>query len=281
MVNIFMRHIVFSLAGLVVAGVMTTVHATPVPPTMEFLFDGGTLGGNITAPVNTGTIGGSGTGQTFGSGSLTYTQGVTSGNIAAQFTDANPPGGIGAQGGQIDYSSASLGTVDWTFMMLVRRDGDQMGFDRIFETSGAAAGNAGFVALTGTTSIEITLGNRKHILELPDGEWTHIAVTYDHDGGITNRAFGKAFLNGVYVPTPLDNSTFRADYTNLDGFIFGSQPVSGNRPFNGGMDTIQFFPQAFTDAEVFAAYQAAIPEPGSLMLLGFGSALLLTRRRAS
>ena len=120
------------IVALLATIVVVAAGAAQATPALELLFDDAVpLGSNLTSTPNTGTGGGTATGQAFGNGSLTYTVGPGGVGKAALFTDANAPGGINPHGGRIDVAWA--GSVDFTLMMMVRRDGDQTVHDRLFE----------------------------------------------------------------------------------------------------------------------------------------------------
>ena len=262
----------------------SSAQAAVTGPGLELLFeDPNLVGENLTSTANTGTLGGTATGQAFGDGSLTYTTGPGGFGKASLFTDANPAGGINPHGGRIDAPfPGSL--VDWSMTMMVRRDGDQVGNDRLFEMllgNGTTVADPGPRAIfSDADTLRISLGWRNHDIDLADGLWTHLAMTYDHDGGATDRALGKVYVDGVYVPTGLDGSTYRYDYTTVTDLVFGVQASNNYRPLGGALDSIKVFGSALSATEVEAEYQAAwLPEPATLGVLCAGGLLLLRRRR--
>jgi hypothetical protein len=250
---------IFAAGLIVLAGTVTVAQADP---TLELLFeDVYPIGANITSTTNTGTAGGNATGSAYGDGSLTYTVGPNLGK-AALFTDANDPGGINPNGGRID--APVTGTTDFTITMMVRRDGDQVTFDRLLELTDDGSVISGLsVKFTDPDTINVYLGTRNHELTLANGVWTHLAIVYDHDGGQPGKAMGKVYTNGVYVSASLDASTVQNDFTVVDGLVFGVQASTGNRPFNGAMDSIKYFSSPLDDAGVLATYEEAIKLPPS------------------
>ncbi len=100
------------------------------------------------------------------------------------------------------------------------------------------------------------------------GKWTHLVGTYD---GTRVRFYVDGLLAGSTLSThdvmPLDKSTFKI--------------ATGAHSFLGGLDEVAFYGTALSPEQVMAHYQAAIPEPSTLILLLLGAAGLCTctRRR--
>ena len=250
---------IFAAGLIVLAGTVTVAQADP---TLELLFeDVYPIGANITSTTNTGTAGGNATGSAYGNGSLTATVGANLG-AGALFTDANNPGGVSAHGGRID--APVTGTTDFTITMMVRRDGDQVQYDRLLELTDSGSAISGLaVTFTASDTITVNLGGRLHPIALANGVWSHLAIVYDHDGGTSGKAMGKVYTNGVYFSTSLDAATVQNDFTVVDGLVFGVQASTGNRPFNGAMDSIKYFSSPLDDAGVLATYEEAIKLPPS------------------
>jgi len=66
--------------------------------------------------------------------------------------------------------------------------------------------------------------------------------------------------------------------STADAIRIGAR-ADGSQRADGGMDEVAFFSSALTQAEVTSLYNAAIPEPATMTLLGVGGLLALVRRR--
>jgi hypothetical protein len=76
---------------------------------------------------------------------------------------------------------------------------------------------------------------------LPQGQWTHVAVTYD---GTTARFY----LNG----SETGNGGFTFSNKTDSAVHFGSDDLNGGNPFNGALDEIRIYDYPLTAAEVQA-----------------------------
>ncbi len=115
-------------------------------------------------------------------------------------------------------------------------------------------------------------------------QWTHVVGTFDWDGNTPDvdgniTGTGTLYVNGQPVKSgtlsyrPYDNGPL------LIGAGWGSGSI--RYYFDGKMDEVAVYNSALTDVQVLAHYNATIPEPGSLLLLGLGAiGLLLARRKA-
>lgn len=110
--------------------------------------------------------------------------------------------------------------------------------------------------------------------QVNDGQWHHIAVTFDRDGNAIRYIDGSAVNEAVDISSVGDISNDEilaiGQRGNVAGFPYDS-------PFDGRIDDVRLYDEVLTAEEVSGL--AIIPEPTSLVLLGLGVATLLGRRR--
>ncbi len=102
-------------------------------------------------------------------------------------------------------------------------------------------------------------------ISINDGEWHHVALTYDALNGIAT----------LFVD--YDNSTSR---TITGALRYSSNPLTfgnlgGGRAFDGLIDEVRLTNQVLTPSQ----FLYAIPEPGTLLLLVAGGLVMLLLRR--
>ncbi len=106
------------------------------------------------------------------------------------------------------------------------------------------------------------------------GDWTHIAVTVDYDAGEL-----KFYINGEQVggTTALveDQAILGDSSTDL---TLGRKAGSGANMMKGGLDDVRVFMDVLNQGEI-QQQMMAVPEPGSLKLMGLGGVALMWRRR--
>jgi len=106
-------------------------------------------------------------------------------------------------------------------------------------------------------------------LDIPTGEWTHVAVVFDEN----NDAL--FYVNGQFEGKLLGSLGAVIGNNN---FFIGSTGVS--EWFNGRIDDVRVYAGSLTDEMVQALYdETFIPEPATLTLLGLGALGLLRRSR--
>ncbi|MEF8732071.1 MAG: LamG-like jellyroll fold domain-containing protein [Candidatus Accumulibacter meliphilus] len=109
-----------------------------------------------------------------------------------------------------------------------------------------------------------------------DGLWHQLVGVYDSG---TTRIYVDGNLSGVGSAGYADNA---AEF--IVGGMFGSAGVPVNR-FNGFIDEVGTYDSALSSIEIQEIYDrtlnsgAAVPEPGSMLLLGISIASLIAARR--
>jgi len=108
-----------------------------------------------------------------------------------------------------------------------------------------------------------------------DGLWHHVALVMDAGDGVWDV---DIYIDGVLDGTAGKSSTNRLiDTVENSDVLIGRSAQDTLRNFNGLIDDFRIYDTALTAPEV--AELAALPEPGSLALLGVCSLLVASRRR--
>jgi len=126
----------------------------------------------------------------------------------------------------------------------------------------------------GQLRLEVQGGAIVGTTNLNDGEWHHVAVTWA-SGGAEDATL---YVNGVSEAITFTNSQ-TIDTGSEGDFRLGSSVRDSHsgaiRRFEGLMDDVRLYDSALTSSEIVAL----VPEPGSVVLLGIGAALVLMLRR--
>ncbi len=112
-----------------------------------------------------------------------------------------------------------------------------------------------------------------------DGTWHHIAMTAD-----TGTLTINLYVDGVFRSTGAIVPGSSGNFPLLNNFEIGrlgrSAPTDG---YQGLVDDVQVYDHALSAGEIafiFANPGQAVPEPGSLALVGLGALTLIRRKRA-
>ena len=160
-----------------------------------------------------------------------------------------------------------------TFSAMVRMDGNSViyeagtGTDNPFQIQ--HWNNSGY-------KIYIKLGDGKargfgqNVLS--DAEWHHLVVTRNGTNVLTDVA---VYVDGVAMSqTALGTGSM----STADAIRIGAR-ADGTQRADGGMDEVALFNTELSASDVTDLYNAAIPEPATMTLLGVGGLLALVRRR--
>lgn len=113
---------------------------------------------------------------------------------------------------------------------------------------------------------------------LADGEWHHVVLT--HADGTATAAGLSLYVDGT-LQTTLISDTIGDPITSIAN---GVPLYIGTRDdaifYQGSVDEVAIYGTAFTGSQVLAHYNAAVPEPGSIVVLSIGlfGSFALSRR---
>ena len=112
------------------------------------------------------------------------------------------------------------------------------------------------------------------IATLSNDEWVHIVGVNDPTAGVS-----RMYVNGVQSGS--DGSVVNLS-SSVSQFTMGTFWNSTGFDYTGAMDDVQVYDEALSASDVSFLFNnagTAIPEPGSLALLGLGGLLVASRRR--
>jgi len=109
-----------------------------------------------------------------------------------------------------------------------------------------------------------------HGISLADGKWHHMAMTFT--GGADDTL--TLYVDGQFSAA----RTQAAGSFDVDGWSLGSK-YNDSQYFAGSMDDVRMYARALNAGEIAQLHNPAVPEPGTLMLLGCGLLSLLAFRR--
>ena len=111
-----------------------------------------------------------------------------------------------------------------------------------------------------------------------DSGWHHVALTYKFGDGSTM----KGYVDGDLVTGAWSHGGSDAPYQNDEDIWLGSaQSGFEYATIHGGIDEVAVYRTALSDERILAHYEAAVPEPSTLLLLGIGSLTLLLWQKRS
>ena len=107
---------------------------------------------------------------------------------------------------------------------------------------------------------------------LSDAEWHHLVVTRSGTDVLTDVA---VYVDGVAMS---QTALGAGSMSTADAIRIGAR-ADGTQRADGGMDEVALFNTELSASDVTDLYNAAIPEPATMTLLGVGGLLALVRRR--
>ncbi len=160
-------------------------------------------------------------------------------------------------------------------MWAMRRDRDEAQFDYVI------SGYGGTTSYDINNVVKLVISDRNVGYATSLSEWTHYALTYDHDGGSGGDARGQIYVDGVAQSFGLANFVNPFNFTTERLVSIGAQSSPlGYRPIGGAIDSVKIYDEVLSASQVADAANAAlIPEPATLGLLGLAGAAFLMRRR--
>jgi len=182
-------------------------------------------------------------------------------------------GADGAVGGDVfDWSGSDVRTVAF-FVRANSTQVDTLG-TMISLGSGTGGGNRFDIRLDGgNLRLEVQAGGSTTGSALADDTWHHVAIVVPNATSTVNDV--QYYIDGALV----------GNFSNGQNINTGNGPLrmgdsyqDTGRDFTGNLDDVRLYDSALTANEIAAL--AAIPEPGSLALLGLGGLLIARRRRA-
>jgi hypothetical protein len=267
-----MEYLTRKLSALFMGALLSAPALLSAATLVDLNFDGDSAsdGDSLTSTANTGTLGGSATGS-----------------ISAEY-DTSANGSLGAMTtgsgttdqGNIGYTKgATTANIDWTVAFALRRDGTQSTFNRIWDTEMGLTlqwdGN-------NSDNIDVIVPNwGLGDIATVDGVWTHIAMTYDHDGAVSNPSM-ELFVDGVSLGTT--TITTMLDFGAAQSFYLLGRGTSGpNRTMSGAIDDFQIHDEVLANVDIETLSHDAlnlVPEPGNFALIVgvFGMSFVLLRR---
>jgi hypothetical protein len=181
-------------------------------------------------------------------------------------------GADGAVGGDsFDWSGSDVRTVTF-FVRASSTQVDALG-TMISLGSGTGGGNRFDIRLdNGNLRLEVQAGGSTTGSALADDTWHHVAIVVPGATSTVNDV--QYYIDGALVGT---FSNAQNIDTGVGPLRIGDSYQDTGRDFTGNIDDVRLYDTALTANEIAAL--AAIPEPGSLALLGLGGLAMLRRRR--
>ncbi len=161
-----------------------------------------------------------------------------------------------------DYPQLNFGTGDfsidaWIRMTPGNAGGVRMVVDKRVNSGGSLQGYLLFVGSGNGIGLQIASGGNhtnypsQSRPAISDGNWHHIAVTVDRDGGPTGITF---YFDGAFAGNQ-NPSAITGSVSNSNPLRIGSELGTSNF-FNGGIDEVELFDRVLTPEEVRSIFLA-------------------------
>jgi|GEM_PF-1817909 len=272
----------FILLTTLLGGWSLVCHAAVII-NFDFDGDGASDGDSLTSTANSGTLGGSATGNHPAPDTNTSPQYETSANGSL---GAMTIGGGTTFKGNISYAKGVTTTnTDFTVAFALRRDGEQSQFNRITdmpEMGISLSWVGGSSPTPGNDQIRLNYGNAGGGVvpdsgSIADGVWSHVAFTYNYN---TGSPILQLYLNGELVGS--DNNGIPVKDLGAAQSIYLLSRSNPDRTISGAIDNFQIHDSVLNMVqinELGVQSGAIIPEPGSLSLLLIGFTLIIAFRK--
>lgn len=241
---------------------------------------GGVIRNNNNAAANTLALVKSGVGMQVLTNANTYTGGttVTAGTLVLTGTGSIGTGGLAVgQGGIFDISGLTAGT--YTHGAALSGGGTINATGKTFIANGTVnpGDGIGQLSVTGNLTLGSSAATTLAINGTTGGSFDSIAATGALSyGGALSLSFGSLFTSGIVDLNLIDFSSFSGAFSSvtLTGAYAGGLSLAGNL-WSGEVGG-----QTFTfDQATGLLNTTAVPEPGTMALLGLGLAAVLWRSR--
>jgi Concanavalin A-like lectin/glucanases superfamily len=147
-----------------------------------------------------------------------------------------------------------------------------------FNSNGGGGSDLGiFIIGDGVNDGQIRIFHGSNVIDvspatqITNNAWHQLVLTRDAGGAM------NLYLDKNVIGSATDATTITPTGTPLLGI--GGKTATGSRNFQGGLDEFAFYGTALTPAQIAAHYNAVVPEPAALSILGLGCTRLLARRR--
>ena len=204
-----------------------------------------------------------------------------------QATGADATGFIGALTSPLGIQSSTIGSAsNWIKTTTGVTGTASTNFGNLYRVDAGATGALyTFIDLDGKFGLRISNGSGETTVLADvrttgiydDGEWHHVAATWNESAGqAILYVDGGTLAGGETVIGTFVNGT---DFTSTGRHQFGKGTNNASR-YQGFADELAIWDRALSATEVSQQFAAAsVPEPSAVAVLAVGSAGLLARRR--